>query len=73
MSCCLCRGDYARLAPGTSENKGTLFHNPNVEPRELLHKISPGLPLPVGPVLKELWRRSGGEPPRDRHENESAR
>ena len=73
MSCCLCRGDYARLAPGTSGNQGPLFHNPNAEHRELLHKISPGLPLPVGPVLKELWRRSGGEPPRDRHENESAR
>lgn len=73
MSCCLCRGDYARLAPDTSENKGTLFHNPNVEPRELLHKINPGLPRPVGRVLKELWRRSGGEPPGDRHENGSAR
>ena len=73
MSCCLCRGDYARLAPGTCRNQGPLFHIPNVEPRELLHKISPGLPLPVGPVLKELWRRSDGEPPRDRHENESAR
>ena len=72
MPCCLCRGDRAHPAPGTSGNQAPLFHNPNDQPSELLHKISPELPGQAGQALKALWQQSDGGPPHDRHENESA-